>query len=262
MSKTAILSDVHGNLPALEAVLDDARRAGADRFVCLGDIVGYGASSAECIDRIRGAGAECVTGNHDVEIKRVRMIGREGMPAGWGKSGYAAGLVHAAETLGGERSSWLADLPYTLKIPGAVVAHANYHEPESFDYITDLDSATPTLDKLGRESGLTGFFGHTHLQEIFPDPDPDPVGGIEWQGGMRFYIPAGVPCVVMVGSAGQPRHASDRRAAWVLWDAEQRIVEFRKTDYPRLQAARDIKRAGLPLESAMKLLNREEAAFL
>lgn len=258
MSKIAILSDVHGNLPALEAVLDDAERAGVDQFVCLGDIVGYGASSAECVDRIRRVEAECVIGNHDEAIKRVRMIGREGMPAGWEKSGYAAGLVHAAETLGCERSSWLADLPYTQMIPGAVVAHANCHDPDSFDYISDEKSAAATLDKLRRKSGLTGFFGHTHVQEVFPDP----VGGVEWLDGMRFQIPTGVPCVVMVGSVGQPRHASDLRAAWVLWYAEQRIVEFRKTNYPRLQAARDITAAGLPLESAMKLLSQEEMAFL
>ena len=197
-------------------------------------------------------------GNHDLEIKRVRMLGRGGMPAGWQSSGYAAGLVHAAETLGGERSSWLEELPYTLKIPGAVVAHANYHLPESFRYITDPESAKPTLDKLGCESSLTGFFGHTHLQEVFCDP----LDGIEWRDGMSFHIPAAVRCAVMVGSAGQPRSASDRRAAWVLWDAEQRIVEFRKTGYPRLQAAKEILRAGLPLESAMKLLSQDEAAFL
>lgn len=77
MSKTAILSDIHGNLPALEAVLDDA----ADRFVCPPETVGYGASPAECIDRLRCAGAECVMGNHDLAIKRVSIIGRGGMPA-------------------------------------------------------------------------------------------------------------------------------------------------------------------------------------
>lgn len=258
MSRIAILSDIHGNLPALESVLDDARRVGVDRFVCLGDTVGYGASSAECIDRIHGAGAQCVMGNHDVAIQRVREVGRGGMAAGWERSGYAAGLIHAAETLGDERSSWLAELPYTLKIPGALVAHANYHSPESFSYITDPESAAPTLGKLDRESGLTGFFGHTHIQEVFPDP----VGGVEWLDGMRFQIPADAPCVVMVDSVGQPRHSSDLRAAWVLWDPEQRIVELRKTNYPRLQAARDIILAGLPLESAMKLLSYEEAAFL
>lgn len=258
MSKIAILSDIHGNLPALEEVLDDAARAGAERFMCLGDSVGYGASSAECIDRILDVNAECVMGNHDLAVERLRLIGREGMPAGWQNSGYAAGLVHAAETLGSSRSSWLAERPYTLRIPDAVVAHANYHSPESFDYITDPKSAAPTLDMLGGESGLAGFFGHTHIQEVFPDP----IRGVEWLDGARFHIPAGVPCVVMVGSVGQPRHASDRRAAWVLWDAEQRIVELRKTNYPRLQAAKDIKLAGLPLESAMKLLSQEEAAFL
>lgn len=66
----------------------------------------------------------------------------------------------------------------------------------------------------------------------------------------------------MVGSVGQPLHETDLRAAWVLWDPVERVVELRKTDYNRLQAARDIVKAGLPLGSARPLLTSEEAQFL
>ena len=258
MSKIAILSDIHSNLPALEAVLKDIQTSGAGRIVFLGDIVGYGASPAECVDWVRKLGGECVMGNHDAAIKQVRRRGRQAMGAGWEKSGYAAGLVHSAESLGGERASWLERLPFTLEIPGAIAAHANLHLPEYFDYITDVESAAPTLRKLMTESHMTGFFGHTHMQEAFPDP----CGEIQWLDDMRFHLPADVPCVVMVGSVGQPRHETDRRATWVLWDPDERVVEFRKTEYNRLQAAQDIAKAGLPLESALRLLTNEEAAFL
>jgi predicted phosphodiesterase len=258
MSKIAILSDIHSNLPALQAVLSEIETIGAGRIIFLGDTIGYGASPAECVDWVRKLGGECVMGNHDIAIKRLRMRGRQEMGESWKTSGYAAGLVHSAESLGGERASWLEGLPFTLRIPGAVVAHANLHEPEGFDYISDAASAAPTLRKLMEESHMTGFFGHTHMQEVFCDP----YAKIDWFDDVRFHIPADVPCAVMVGSVGQPRHPSDRRAAWVLWDSETREVEFRKTEYSRLQAAQDIVKVRLPLESAMRVLTDAEETIL
>ena len=157
MKKIAILSDIHANLPAIEAVLREVEQCGAGRVVFLGDIVGYGASPAECVDLVRKLGGECVMGNHDIAIKRVRMRGRQGMSAGWEQSGYFAGLVHAAESLDGEKASWLESLPFTLRIPGAIAAHANLHEPEGFDSITDAASARPTLESLMKKSPMTGF---------------------------------------------------------------------------------------------------------
>lgn len=98
----------------------------------------------------------------------------------------------------------------------------------------------------------------THMQEVFCDP----YATIGWLDDERFHIRADVPCAVMVGSVGQPRHPVDRRAAWVLWDPETRVVEFRKTEYDRFRAAQDIAKAGLPLESAMCLLTDAETALL
>lgn len=226
MQKIAILSDIHANLHALEAVLQEVQQSGADSIVFLGDIVGYGTSPAECITLVRKHGGECVMGNHDHALKRVRIRGRQGMSPGWEQSAYFAGLVHAAESLNGEQASWLENLPFTLKIPGAIAAHANLHEPESFDPITDLTSAAPTLRKLMSSPSEIGFFGHTHVQQVFPDP----AGEIQWLDSTRFHIPADLPCAVMVGSVGQPHPESDLRAAWVLWDPAERVVEFRKTD--------------------------------
>lgn len=189
-------------------------------------------------------------GNHDFAIKRVRLRGRLGMYVGWEKSLYFAGLVHAAEALDFERASWLERLPYTLRIPDAIAAHANLHEPESFDSITDAVSAAPTLRKLMGESSKTGFFGHTHVQQVFSGSSND----TQWLDNMRFHIPEKVPCAVMVGSIGQPLHETDLRGAWVLWDPAERVVELRKTKYNRLRAAMEIISAGLPLESAYRLL--------
>lgn len=228
MTKIAILSDIHANLPALEAVLHEVEQLGVDRVIFLGDIVGYGSSPSECVNLVRKLGGECVMGNHDHAIKRIRIRGRSGMSPGWEQSAYFSGLIHTAESLNGEQASWLANPPYILKIPGAIVAHANLHEPESFDPINDEASAAPTLVKLKNSSSKVGFFGHTHLQQVFIDPS----GGVQSLDTNRFHIPADIPCAVMVGSVGQPLHETDRRAAWVMWDPVELIVEFRKTDYP------------------------------
>ena len=186
MRKIAILTDIHANLPAFVAVLLDVQASGAERVVFLGDIVGYGASPAECVDWVRKLGGVCVMGNHDVEIRAVRKRGGSFRDPDWKNCGYQAGLAHAAECL----------------------------------------------------------------------------DALEWLDETRVRIPPVLACVVTVGSVGQPRHGTEHRAAWVLWDSDEYVVDFRKTDYNRLQAAQDIATVGLPLESALRLLTDEEAAFL
>lgn len=251
MSRIALLADIHANLPALESVIGDARRRGAGRFVFLGDVVGYGASPAACVERVIELGGECVMGNHDVAIKGVRMRGRRGISTGWETDAFAAGLVHAAESLNPDQAAWLEQLPFTLDIPGGCVAHANLHDPEGFGYILDTAGAAPTLRKLIHRTDMTGFFGHTHIQAVFPDP----YGGIQWLDSSRFHVPADMPCVVMVGSVGRPRHANDRRAAWVLWDPESRLAELCRTEYDRQRAVQDILDAGLPPSAAKSLMD-------
>jgi len=88
-------------------------------------------------------------------------------------------------------------------------------DPPAWNYISDAKSAEPTLKILRQERhSRVGFFGHTHQQGIFPDA-PD---ALEWLDATRVKIPDASACAVMVGSVGQPRHETDRRAAWVLWD--------------------------------------------
>lgn len=258
MSKIAILSDIHANLPALKAVLRDVQQSGADQIVFLGDIVGYGASPAECVDWVRKLGGVCVMGNHDVEIRAVRKRGCSFRDPNWKKCGYQAGLAHAAKCLDASQAEWLAALPYTLKIPSAFAAHGSLDEPQAFNYIENPESAEPTMEILQKEKNKVAFFGHTHVPAIFADRGQD----LDWLDETRVKIPPGLACAVTVGAVGQPRHESDRRAAWLMWDPDESVVDFRKTDYPRLQAAKDIAAAGLPMESALRLLTDDEAAFL
>lgn len=85
-----------------------------------------------------------------------------------------------------------------------------------------------------------------------------------WENETTFTVPAGQPCVVMAGSVGQPRHETDKRAAWVLWEPEARRVQLMKTDYNRLQSAKAMAMAmaGLPAESALRILTAQEHSAL
>ena len=258
VSSIALLSDVHSNLPALEAVLQDVKRSGAGSVVFLGDIVGYGASPAACVDWVRKLGGACLMGNHDAAIAQIRKRGSRLKDPDWNSCGYQMGLAHSARALDDEQAEWISQLPYFMEIPGAVAAHGSLDDPHLFNYIFNLASAKPTLELLaGHEHGI-GFFGHTHVPDVFSRESRL----LEWFDASRVHIPAGITCAVTVGSVGQPRHETDRRASWVLWDPKERVVEFRKVSYNRLQAAQDIVNARLPIDSAMRLLMDEEAAFL
>lgn len=258
MPAIAILSDIHANLPALTAVLREVEECGVERVVFLGDIVGYGASPAKCVEVVRGLGGCCVMGNHDEKIRNVRKRGGTFPDTAWKNCGYQAGLAHAAKCLDADQAQWLVRLPYRKQINAAWIAHASLAEPEAFDYIRNAAEAEPTLAILRKEKIKIGFFGHTHEVGIFAET-PDL---LEWLDESRVKIPLGIACAVTVGAVGQPRHPTDRRAAWVLWNPIESVVEFRKTDYNRLEAANDIIEAGLPLESALGLLTDEEVSFL
>jgi predicted phosphodiesterase len=257
MPKIAILSDIHSNLSAFKAVLKEVQASGATQIAVLGDIVGYGASPAECVELCRKLHATAVMGNHDVDMQQY-LKGRRPTEPNWKKEGFTAGLVHTAASLNPEQTAWLAALPYARLIEGAVIAHGSLDDPEAFYYIDSDYSAAPTLKILAAQTYKVGFFGHTHEQEIFHHPKTK----LTWENETTFTIPAGQPCAVTVGSVGQPRSEDDRRACWVLWDPKTRLVELRKTEYNRVKAAQDIAKAGLPMESALRLINPEEFTFL
>jgi predicted phosphodiesterase len=258
MKPIAILSDIHSNLHALKEVLRDVQTSGAAQIVFLGDIVGYGPFPSECVEWVRKLGGHCVMGNHDIPIRGLRANGSYDLGRNWQKDGYAAGLVHSAQSLNDEQATWLSRLPFTMTIPGAMVAHGSWDDPQDFNYIEDADSSAPTLAALRHEEFQIGFFGHTHIPAIFAED----ATRLEWLDKSRVRVPAGVACAVTVGAVGQSRDETDLRASWVLWHPAEGVVEFRKTDYNRIAAAKAIELAGLPKDSATRLLTLDEERLL
>lgn len=256
MESIALITDIHANLSAFKNVLRDVQDSGATQIVFLGDIVGYGASPAECVRLVRNLGGRCVKGNHDCDMGKYRKRRYLTGDSLRNEDGYIAGLIHAARTLPEENAEWLAKLPYTDIIKEAYVAHGSLDEPEAFNYIEDAEGAADTLVILAQEKYKIGFFGHTHQPKVFSEDDTK----LDWINETTVRIPEGLACAVTVGSCGQSRTPGDLRACWVLWKPAERMVEFKRTEYSRLHAAQDIAKAGLPLESAARLLNDAECA--
>ena len=258
MPKVAILSDIHANLPALTAVLEDVKKAGITEIYCGGDTVGYAAKPNDCVNLVRQHGGRSVLGNHDYYVNAV-IADAENIPAGnsWIDNPVWAGVIFAARGLSDDNAQWLSKLPSFLKIPGGILSHASLHFQDQWPYLHSYSDAAPTLEILEKTDEGIGFFGHTHQQTFFAER-----GGAVMArrlGFSRVHLPQGVVCAVLVGSVGQPRD-DDARAAWVIWDSDARVVEFRRTEYNALETARQIIDAGLPEMSAIRLLDDVAAA--
>lgn len=254
MARIAILSDIHSNWQALQAVLREVQTSRIDRVICLGDVVGYGANPARCVQMLRQLKAGMVMGNHEYEMLLVRRWGTEHLDADWRSDGYQAGLVHSARELDQGQIDWLTSIPAWAELEQSLVAHANLEDPMRFGYIESVDDALPTLEVLKNRSAAVGFFGHTHQQQVFYNKADD----LEWIDETTFRVHPQHPCAVMVGSVGQSRMEGDLRAAWAIYDSAASVVEFRRTEYDRLAAAKSMIAAGLPRESALRLLTEKE----
>ena len=212
-----VISDVHANLVALEAVLDDVPPV--DAMLNAGDVVGYNPWPAECVAAIRERHVPTVMGNHDRMVVTERNFRGNAMAA--------AGVSYAREHLDDDQRAWLADLPDVLRLfDGRVkVVHGHPDDPDRYTY--------PELfgpDLLDGEDVLV--MGHTHVQahEVYD-------GGI----------------VMNPGSVGQPRDG-DPRAAYALVDLEAMTVEERRVEYDVEAVIEAVEDAGLPRRTGERLL--------
>ena len=254
MAKIAIVSDIHGNWHALQAVMAEIQTLCPDRIVCLGDTVGYGADPAKCIEYLRGLGATMIMGNHDLMVLHLRIKGIDHLPNDWSRSGELAGYVHSMRELSDEQIEWLKESLLVDAEEQCLLAHANLHQPLSFEHLQNHKQAGPTLDMLKLQKIPVGFFGHTHVQEVFCHKPSK----LAWVDDRSFLTSSVHHAAVMVGSVGMSREADDLRAAWAVYDSTAGVVELRKTEYDRIGAAVAILHAGLPLETALNLLTKEE----
>jgi predicted phosphodiesterase len=235
-----ILSDIHGNLQALDAVLGDAAQRGYDQVLVLGDLVGYGASPADVLSRIGALRPQAmVRGNHD------KVCCGLAEPDGFNDDAIAS----AAWTAGALSDSERAQLKALPQGPIAVTEDLEICHGAPFDedyYVFDKQDGERAIDSMTHR---VCFFGHTHVPAAFATHQGRVV--VPRFASTLSIHPDSRICI-NVGSAGQPRDG-DWRAAYGIFDADRRSVEFVRVEYDVTAAQDQIRGAGLPYWLAERL---------
>lgn len=233
----AIIADIHANLEALEVVLNDTRERGCTHYVCLGDVVGYGANPKECLDIIRDMGMPCVKGNHD------EYCSNDAFAEGFNPLALEA-VAWTRQQLSAEDRKWLHDLKYLRLVGSFTIVHATLDAPQRWQYVFDKLEAASSFTY---QNTSLCFFGHTHVPVAF-------VRDSMVRGGTysRFRIEPGKKYFINVGSVGQPRD-NNPRASYVVYDTTDNTIELRRLDYDIAKAQKKIRDAGLPPRLADRL---------
>lgn len=229
----ALLGDVHGNLEALDAVLAACSTARIDRFIFLGDLVGYGADPNACCQCVRALDPIAVVGNHD-----AAAIGR--LDTSYFNPHARRAMDWCREALDASHADYLRRLPYVVRVDGGpTVFHATLHDPEAFGYITDEIDATMSFRCLETQLGI---FGHSHVPDAFRQ---ERSGAVERIGFDLVALAPDARFLVNPGSVGQPRDG-DPRASFGILDTDAWTVTTRRVPYDIETAQRKIRAAGLP----------------
>lgn len=233
----AIISDVHANLEALEAVLADADECKCTHFVCLGDVVGYNANPHECVERIRELDCPIVKGNHDEQASLVESSRDFNELA---EHAIAWTRDHLTE----EDKEWLRNLRLQRQVRDFTIVHATLDTPAQWGYVfNNLDAAA----SFTYQYTTICFFGHTHVPMAFVRDD-----GVKRMKIEQLQIEPGKKYFINTGSVGQPRDG-DWRAAYCVYDVAANNVEQRRVKYDVAAAQKKITNADLPSLLAERL---------
>lgn len=228
--RIALISDIHSNLPALEAVLSEIDREGISDIYCVGDVVGYGADPVICVDLIQSRCAKVVLGNHDLAVATGE--GLDYLPP----DGQIA-AEHNADQLANDQKAWLASLPLIDSDENVTLAHASPGDPERWLRVESFFLAQAQFNHFQTD---VCFVGHTHLPGILCNQ----LGVLRVRKGHRYLI--------NVGSVGQPRDG-DPRACLSIFDTDTFEFELRRVPYNVDRAIQRIKEEGLPKRLGKRL---------
>jgi len=240
MTKVLVISDVHANAVALEAVLTDAGKV--DETWCLGDVAGYGSQPNECIERIRSlSNLTCMMGNHDLAV-----IGDKAMETF--NSDAKKALLWQRKLLNEESRSFLSSLPNELVVRGEVsLAHGSPRDP-IWEYVMNTLVARINLDFFDTP---WSFVGHSHFQAVFQFHARTDDVSIEVPHPAAQYE-LKERAILNPGSVGQPRDR-DPRAAYAIFSPYEHTWEPRRVEYDIKTVQKMILDAGLPPRHAERL---------
>jgi diadenosine tetraphosphatase ApaH/serine/threonine PP2A family protein phosphatase len=235
--KYAIFGDIHANLEALQAVYADASEQGCSQYVCLGDIVGYGASPSECLESVRALGCPVVRGNHDEGASDDSSLEDLNPLA-------ETALKWTREQLSREQREWLRDLKLVRQVRNFTIVHATLDSPGAWAYVTNRFDA---MASFSYQFTPVCFYGHTHVPRIFEKDDTVRSGR-----GLELHVERGRKYFINVGSVGQPRDG-DWRASYAVYDVQEQQIHIRRVVYDVTTAQEKIIAAGLPKLLAERL---------
>jgi predicted phosphodiesterase len=237
--RVLVISDIHANLTALEAVLDSALPY--DTVWCLGDLVGYGPDPNECVELIRSLpDLLCLIGNHDQAALDLIPLSRFNRDAG-------EVAAWTQQTLTEENKDYLRSLASKISLDQFTLAHGSPNQPV-WEYILDTHSADRSFAAFKTDYCLVG---HSHLPLIFyrpPESNFTAKKYIEWNQAMEL-----LPRMILnPGSVGQPRDR-DPRASFAMLDIKTNTWEMKRADYDIHQVQQRILDASLPERQALRL---------
>jgi diadenosine tetraphosphatase ApaH/serine/threonine PP2A family protein phosphatase len=226
----AVISDVHGNLPALEEVLKKTEELKVDAVVCLGDTVGYGPYPNECVDLVRARCAVVLQGNHDSGLvggTPIEDFNHYGLQA----------IQWTQTVVSQENKDYLAGLPYLQEFESTTLAHASPGDPDAWNYILTMRAAK---DNFRSFTTRICFIGHTHAPVIIGEDQT-----VNTYTTDKRYI-------INVGSVGQPRDGNPA-AAFGLYDSVSGTYKLIRVRYSVEETAKKIREIGLPEFLASRL---------
>lgn len=239
--RVALLSDVHGNLPAFETVLDDVRRVGVDEIWNLGDLVGYGAQPNECVALAKESCDITLIGNHDLVV--VDRLSIEDFSAN-----AATAARWTRDNINAETRDFLMPLEAADETREIGLWHASPRDPV-WEYVLSVTLADMCMDEMGPRVGAVG---HSHVALYFwRDDQGSRTVGEQASAGLEVDLGRG-QWIINPGGVGQPRDG-DPRAAWVLLDLAKQTASWRRVEYTVDTAAKAIEEAGLPRALADRL---------
>lgn len=228
--RVGVIADIHSNLPALEAVLDDMGTV--DALWCLGDFVGYGPWPNECISMLSQRVASAIVGNHD--LAAIGAINTDDF-----NLDAAIVVQWTAGQLAPDSRRYLKSLEPRLQVDGVTLAHGSPREPV-WEYVISEAIAEASFPAFETQLCLVG---HTHIPSVFLRQEGE-VTGVYMRPG--HPLPLGAYQVIAnPGSVGQPRDR-DRRAAYMIYDTDSTLLDWRRVEYDISIVQARMREAGLP----------------
>lgn len=241
--RLALFADIHANRQAFAACLDAARARGAERLICLGDIVGYGADPEWAVDTVMdlvAKGAIAVRGNHDNAI---------GVPSDSMNADAQAAIDWTRGRLSGEQKQFLAELPMSREEDNRLYVHSEASDPVKWRYVRDTSDAARSM--MATELQIT-FCGHIHRPGLYSMSSTAKMTSFVPTAGVAVQLLTGRRWLAVLGSVGQPRDG-DPAASFAMFDTISREITYHRVPYDVATAAARIKANGLPLWLADRL---------